>query len=698
MTHTADNHLDTPVQFVKGVGPKRAQALANEGVRTVRDLLYYFPRRHLDRTSVTPICDLQKDQVATVVARVEAGGLKRARNRKYYQLVVSDGTGMLTCVWFNGISYVRNAFAVGERAAFHGKVDFFRGYQIAHPEYDKLEDQESDPLHTGAVIPLYPSTQGLKSVGLESRGFRKIVKAALEFLQGEEMEFLPEEIRTQNGLLPLEKALRSIHFAPHVKDLQSARYRLKFDEHFFLQLLMALRKASLKESTGRPLPKVGPYVRILYDSLEFELTDAQKRVLREIQADLRSPHLMNRLLQGDVGSGKTMVAILASAIAVGNGVQVAVMAPTEILAHQHYRVFKTYLDRCRITCAILVGNQKPSERQTILEGVERGKIEVVVGTHALIQENVRFRDLGFVVIDEQQRFGVIQRGMLLEKSLYPHVLVMTATPIPRTLAITYHGDLDMSVLDEMPKDRKPVVTRVVTEDLLPKVYRFIGQQLDRSRQCIVVYPLIQESEKTDLKAAEQGYDHLSRTVFPDRKVALIHGRMKKEEKDAIMDRFGANEIQILVSTTVVEVGIDVPNATVMVIENADRFGLTQLHQLRGRIGRGSERGYCLLVQRKDTPSARRRLEIIARTSNGFEISDEDLKLRGPGEFYGTKQHGFLKWKIADLVNDGPIIRRARQAAFDLVRRDPHLRKPEHDGIRERFVTDYQSMLDVAGIG
>ncbi|MFQ6615847.1 MAG: ATP-dependent DNA helicase RecG [Fidelibacterota bacterium] len=698
MTQAADNHLDTPVQFVRGVGPKRAEALAREGVNTVRDLLYYFPRRHLDRTSVTAIGALEKDQTVTVIARVEASRLKRTRRREYYELVVSDGTGMLTCVWFNGIRYVRNALKVGDRVAFHGKVDFFRGYQIAHPEYDRLDGEESDPLHTGAVIPLYPSTQGLKGVGLESRGFRKIVRGALEFLKEEQAEFLPAELRSQNGLLPLEVALRSIHFAPGIKELHSARYRLKFDEHFFLQLLMALRKASLNESRGRPLPQVGPHVRILYDSLEFELTEAQKRVLKEIRADLSSSHLMNRLLQGDVGSGKTIVAILASAIAVGNGVQVAIMAPTEILAHQHYGVFKSYFDKCHIVCALLVGNQKPSERQKILREVESGNIQVVVGTHALLQEDVRFRDLGFVVIDEQQRFGVVQRGMLLEKSLYPHVLVMTATPIPRTLAITYHGDMDMSILDEIPGDGKAVVTRVVTEDLLPKIYRFIAQQLDRSRQCIIVYPLIQESEKTDLKAAEEGYHHLRETIFPDRKVALIHGKMKKQEKDDIMDRFAANKIQILVSTTVVEVGIDVPNATVMVVENADRFGLTQLHQLRGRIGRGSERGYCLLVQRRETSSVRRRLDIIARTTNGFEISDEDLKLRGPGEFYGTKQHGFLKWKIADLVNDGPIILRARQAAFDLVDGDPHLGNPEHARIRERFMRDYQSMLDLAGIG
>ena len=689
--------LDTPLQFVKGVGPKRSKALGNEGVLTVQDLLYYFPRRHLDRTTVTAIRDLQKDELVTVVGSVEAGGLRTSRKRKYYQLIVSDGSGFMNCIWFNGIEYVRNSFSVGDWVAFHGKVDFFNGYQIVHPEYDKLDNKGSDSLHTGAVIPLYPSTQELKNVGLDGRGFRKIIKSALEFLEGHDAEFFPQSIRTDQNLIPLVDALKSIHFAPDTDHLTSATFRLKFDEHFFLQLLMALRKIGITESKGRALSKVGPHVRLLYDSLDFELTKAQERVLREIRKDMASPRVMNRLLQGDVGSGKTIVAILCAAVAVGNGVQAVIMAPTEILAHQHYGVFRSYLDKVQITTAILVGKQKPKEREQILKGIASGKIQVVVGTHALIQQDVLFNDLGLVVIDEQQRFGVLQRGTLLEKGLSPDVLVMTATPIPRTLAITYHGDMDMSVLDEMPGNRRPAVTRVVTEETLPKVYQFIHDQIDKGRQCIVVYPLVEESEKSDLKAAEEGFRTLSENVFAGRRLCLIHGRMKKDEKDAIMDRFVGNEIEILVSTTVVEVGIDVPNATVMLVENAERFGLTQLHQLRGRIGRGSEKGYCILVQRKSSPASRRRLDIISQTNNGFEISDEDLKLRGPGEFYGTKQHGYLKWRIADLVNDGPIIRQARQAAFDLVTEDPHLRKPENEHIRKRFVQDYQHMLEFVNI-
>ncbi|MEE9166368.1 MAG: ATP-dependent DNA helicase RecG [Candidatus Neomarinimicrobiota bacterium] len=689
--------LDTPVQYVKGVGPRRSEVLAKEGIETVSELLYHFPRRHLDRTTVTAISDLRKNDVATVVGKVETSGIRRAR-RKYFQLVVSDASGLLNCVWFNGIKYVQKAFSAGDRVAFHGKVDFYNGYQIVHPEYDKLSDEESDPLHTGAVIPLYPSTQALKDVGLDSRGFRRIMKGALQFLEDTPVEFLPQLVTRNSDLIPLAEALKLIHFAPGPDQLGAAVFRLKFDEHFFLQLLMALRKVGLTEAKGRALGKIGPYVKLLYDRLDFELTGAQKRVLKEIRKDLASPDVMNRLLQGDVGSGKTIVAVLASAIAVGNNVQVAIMAPTEVLAHQHYRVFRNYLDGVRITTALLVGKQASKERGKILKGIENGNVHVAVGTHALIQEDVRFHDLGFVIIDEQQRFGVVQRGALLEKGLNPDVLVMTATPIPRTLAITYHGDMDISLLDEMPRNRKSNITRVVTEDMLPKVYDFIGKQLDEGRQCIVIFPVIEGSEKSDLKAAEDGFEHLSKEVFSGRPVALLHGRMKKEEKDSTMDAFANNEIGILIATTVVEVGIDVPNATVMLVENAERFGLTQLHQLRGRVGRGEKKGYCILVQRTFTEASRRRMEIILNTNNGFEISDEDLKLRGPGEFYGTRQHGYPRWKIADLVNDGPIIRRARKAAFDLASEDPQLRNPEHKEIRKRFIRDYQPMLDFVNIG
>lgn len=697
LTNSTPSSLDTPVQFVKGVGPKRAAILAEAGIKTVRDLLYYLPRRHLDRTTITAIRDLKKDIVATVVAKVEAAGVRQARQRKYFQLIVSDGSGMMNCIWFNGIQYAQKSFTVGDQVAFHGKVEFYNGYQLVHPEYDKLGAEEREPLNTSAVISLYSSGQKLKSVGLDSRGFRRIMRAALHQFGGDIDDYLPENLRTELHLLKLDKSIEYIHFASDLEQLRKARYRLKFDEHFFLQLLMALRKVGIKEAQGRSLTKTGPYVKMIYEALDFELTAAQKKVLKEIRLDMASPQVMNRLLQGDVGSGKTIVAILAVAIAVGNSVQAAIMAPTEILAHQHYTVFRKHFDQVQITTALLVGNLSTKERHKILENLANGTIQVVVGTHALIQEDVQFADLGLAIIDEQHRFGVIQRGALVQKGLNPDTLVMTATPIPRTLAITYHGDLDLSVIDEMPDDRIPVTTRVVTADKIPSVYQFVRDQVAKGRQCMVVYPLVEESEKLDLKAAEEGYRFLAEKVYPKLRMALIHGRMKKEEKDTIMDAFSRNEIQILVSTTVIEVGIDVPNATVMLIENAERFGLTQLHQLRGRIGRGKEKGYCILIQRGTTATARRRLEIISRTTNGFEISDEDLKLRGPGEFYGARQHGFIRWKIADLVNDGPIIRKARQVAFDVVNHDPQLDKPEHAMIRSRFLEDYQHLLEFVNI-
>ncbi len=688
---------NTSVQYVKGVGPKRAEILKKSDVKTALDLLYYFPRRHLDRTSVTKIRDLTKGITTTVVAKVEAGGMRSARKKKYYQLMVNDNTGFMKCTWFNAAQYMEKVFSVSDEVAFHGKVDFYNGYQMVHPEYDILSEEEREPLNTGAVIPIYPTGESLKKMGLESRGFRRIIKACIDAYELDELEFMSTKMVDEQSLSPLTSALQHIHFAPDVETLSGAVRRLKFDEHFFLQLLMALRKRIITEQSGRTMTEVGPSVNQIYETLGFELTGAQKRVLKEIRTDMASPEVMNRLLQGDVGSGKTIVAILASAVAVGNSAQVAVMAPTEILAHQHYHVFKSYLDAVRVPTALLVGKQKSTERKKILAAIQEGRVNVVVGTHAIIQDEVTFQDLGLVIIDEQQRFGVLQRGKLLSKGDNPDILAMTATPIPRTLAITYHGDMELSLLDEMPKHRQPVTTRIVEAEKIEKVYSFMADEMKKGRQCIVVYPLIDESEKMDLETAVEGCKRLGKQ-FSDFVTALLHGRMKREEKDDIMDRFVGNEIQLLVSTTVIEVGIDVPNATIMLIENAERFGLTQLHQLRGRIGRGSEKGYCILVQRNITANSRKRLAIMERTSDGFEISDEDLKLRGPGEFYGTRQHGYPKWKIADLVNDGQIIRDARKAAFKIIKVDPHLTDPANKKIRLRFMKDYQQMLEMVNIG
>ena len=688
-------NLSTFLQYIKNVGPARAKVLSEIGLEDSEDLLYYFPRRHLDRTTVTAISLLKKGMITTIVGKVETCGERKTRKGKLFQAVLSDGTGLLTLLWFNGVPYIKKSIEIGDQFAVHGKIEFYNGLQIVHPEYDKL-NIDDDPLNTGSVIPLYPLTQELQKAGIENRFFRKIIRGMLKEINNIS-DFFPSEFLQKHKLVSRYEALHWIHFADKEKDVKRAIYRLKFDEHFFLQLLMALKKESNCRVGTKPLDKTGPHVKLIYDQLNFELTDAQNRVLKEIRTDLGKPITMNRLLQGDVGSGKTIVAVLAAAIAIGNNVQIAVMAPTEILVRQHYESFKKFSEIGKITCAILVGNTKEGERKKVIDALKTGRIDLIVGTHALIQKDIEFKNLGLVIVDEQHRFGVAQRGDLVEKGLNPHFLAMTATPIPRTLAITYHGDMDLSIIDELPKHRKPVITKKIGPERLKNVYNFMNNEVSKGRQCMIVYPLVEETEKSDLTAAVEAYETLSRTAFTDVNVGLIHGRMKKEEKDNIMNEFSDNRIKILVSTTVIEVGIDVPNATVMLVEHADRFGLIQLHQLRGRVGRGSEKSYCIFVQRDITENSRKRLDIMERTNDGFVISDEDLKLRGPGEFFGIRQSGFFKYKIADLVMDGPIIKSARKAAFDLVAKDPHLRNRSFIELRRHFLKKYQHMLDFVNI-
>ncbi len=689
---SAQTDLNTPIKYIRGVGPKRATALATAGIDTVNDLLHYYPRRYLDRTTVKSIHELKKGDQATMVGTVEVCGERQARKRKLFQAVLSDGTGMITLVWFNGVKYIKNAVQKGDRLAIHGKVEFYNGFQIVHPDFDKL-DSDADPINTGTIIPLYPLTAELKKVRIDHRSFRRIIKENEEMFSIIEDHF-EESVLSEQKLIPLQTALQHIHFPESRKNLLAAMERLKFDEHFFLQLLMALRKKSYEKIGTNALTKSGPHVQQIETELGFELTTAQQKVIQEIRIDIARPKAMNRLLQGDVGSGKTIVAILVAAAAVANGVQVAVMAPTEILAHQHFESFKNQLNKVHISCALLVGKQKVTERKQILEAVKDGKINVVIGTHALIQAEVEFKNLGFVVVDEQHRFGVVQRGILLQKGSHPHLLAMTATPIPRTMAITYHGDMDLSIIDEMPKDRKPVITKIVKEDRLQNVYKFIREEVQAGRQSMVVYPLVEETEKSDLAAATEGFEALQ-NIFKGIKIGLIHGRMKKEEKDAIMDAYAKNEINILVSTTVIEVGIDIPNASVMLIEHAERFGLTQLHQLRGRVGRGSSKSYCILVERNIRDTSRKRLAIMEKTNNGFVIADEDLKMRGPGKFFSTEQSGFFKHKIADMVTDGAIIRKAREVAQTIAKTDTKLEN--NPRMKKRLLKDYAQYLDTVVI-
>lgn len=687
--------LDTSVSILSGVGSRRAEILVAHQIVYIRDLLYYFPRRHLDRTTVTPIRKLVRDESHSIIGQVETFGEKSTRRGKIFQVIISDGTGLLILTWFNGIRYVKHLFKIGDRLAVHGKIEWYNGFSIIHPEFDKLEENDN-LLSTGSVIPLYPLTHELRSAGIEQRVFRKMMREVLKSVQPARDIFTDAFLKDYN-LVSLSEALQQIHFAENIERLKTAIQRLKFDEHFFLQLLMALRKTSLKQTATRSLPDIGPYFRTIADSLPFDLTKAQKKVLKEIHEDMKKNVAMNRLLQGDVGSGKTIVAILSSVLAVGNNVQVAIMAPTEILANQHYQSFVKELNKAKIPCTLLVGNMKKSKRQSILDGLKNGKIPIVIGTHALIQEYVEFKELGLVIVDEQHRFGVLQRGKLLDKGLNPHFMAMTATPIPRTLAITYMGDMDLSIIDEMPANRIPVVTKVVKPARLPKVYAFIKDEIKAGRQCMVVFPLVEESEKTDLAAAVENHRELNEKIFYDLDVGLVHGRMKGKEKNAVMAKFELNEISILVSTTVVEVGVDIPNATVILVEHADRFGLTQLHQLRGRVGRGSDKGYCILVHRHESDKSRLRLATMETTNDGFQIADEDLKLRGPGDFFGLRQSGFIQYKIANMITDGSIIRQARKAAFTMVETDPDLCHDQHAGIKERFQLDYRDKLDMVKI-
>ena len=673
------------ISTIKGVGSQRTQIFNEFGIQCIKDILYYFPRRYLDRTTLTSIKELKKGDNVTLIAQIETFGAKRIRRGKMFQVIVSDGTGLLTLNWFNGVRYVKNQFKVGEKIAINGKVEWYNGFSITHPEFERLMDDE-DPIETGTVVPVYPLTQDLKSAGLNQRSIRRMLKSIFSELETIP-EIMPESILRDNDLIPLDQALRNIHFSSDLTELRSATKRLKFDEHFFLQILLALRKKTILQLGAKRLIDIGPYFRPISETLDFNLTKAQKRVIQDVHLDMKNDYPMNRLVQGDVGCGKTIVAILISSIAVGNNVQVAIMAPTEILARQHFHSFEEQLNKAKITCALLIGKMRKAERVKIISGLKNGEISIVVGTHALIHK------LGLVIIDEQHRFGVNQRSSLLEKGDNPHSMAMTATPIPRTLAITYHGDMDISIIDELPSNRLPIVTKVVDPKRLNKVYKFMRDEVSKGRQCIVVYPLIEESEKSDLAAAVEAYAELSKIQFSNLNVGLVHGKMKAEEKDDVIKNFETNQIHILISTTVVEVGIDIPNASVMLVEHAERFGLTQLHQLRGRVGRGENKSYCILVRRNITHTSKNRLLVMEETNDGFVIADEDLKLRGPGEFFGLRQSGFLQFKIADMVLDGSLLRQARSSAFDLIVQDGNLTDSSNKRLREWFISDYHQYLD-----
>ena len=692
--------LETSIQYLKGIGPKRGELLNKVNVQTIGDLLAYFPRRYLDRSRITPIRSLKAGDDATVVGKVYSCETIRGRKSRFVVLV-GDKTGFLHCVWFRGLQYVSGAFQTGETVAFSGKVTLYRGPQLVHPEYDKIsEDGENDPLHTGRIIPMYPSTEFLGSCGLDSRGFRRIVREALNRFKDKIPETLSDKICRQHHFVPLTEAYHDIHFPKDQHALARALERLKFEELFFLQLYLAMqRKEREGEQVGISFARAGELIKKLIDHLPFELTDAQKKCIRSIRQDMKCKRAMNRLLQGDVGSGKTVVALVAMLIAVENGYQSALMAPTEILAEQHYLTIRQLLGDLNINLVLLRGGQKNAERQNALESLACGKVDIAVGTHALVQEAVDFKNLGFVVIDEQHRFGVLQRARLRRKGIQPDVLVMTATPIPRTLALTLYGDLDISVLDSMPEGRLPVRTVWRKAGKRKEIYEFIREEASKNRQAYIVYPLVEESEKIDLAAAKEGWQVLSSDVFPEYYVGLLHGRMKTDEKEEVMRLFKSGEIDILVATTVVEVGVDNPNATVMLVEHAERFGLTQLHQLRGRIGRGKEPSTCILLSHgRYTDDAGRRLETMVETHDGFRIAEVDLDIRGPGELFGTKQHGLLDFRLVDLMKDASLLEKAREESCRLMEEDADLVSEENKPIHEAYGRKYQDRYRLIKVG
>ncbi|MCR4319011.1 MAG: ATP-dependent DNA helicase RecG [Candidatus Brocadiaceae bacterium] len=684
--------LHQSVQFLKGVGPKRSEILGRLGIHTIHDMLSYFPRDYKDRTRIQKISEAKIGAEITIQAKILAINNRMARNRKYIlEAFVTDETGTIAATWFNQ-PFLMNKFHVGDNLFLHGKVGAYKYLQLLSPEFEVIQNHETN-IKEGGIIPVYPLTERISRVH-----FRKIMKEAVHHFTDRIEELLPQEILIKNQLLPLDKAIREIHFPETFDALKRAKTRLVYDELFTLEMAMALRRNGIKEETGiafKAGPNVDTHIRKL---IPFALTNAQERVIHDITIDMRSNKPMNRLLQGDVGSGKTVVAIYAILVAIANGYQAAFMAPTEILSEQHFQTIQKYLHHSHVRMQLLTGSTNSKFKKDVLEKISTGQIDLVIGTHALIEETVQFKKLGLVVIDEQHKFGVIQRLKLKEKGFQPDVLIMTATPIPRTLSITLFGDLDISILDEMPPGRSPIKTFWISKDKEDEAYKFIHEEIAKGRQVFIVYPLVEESEVLSLKAAVTEARKLQHDIFPACKVGLLHGQMKSGDKDKIMTDFKERKYDILVSTVIIEVGIDVPNATVMVVEHAERFGLAQLHQLRGRIGRGSEQSYCLLLGNPKTNEARERLKIMTKTCDGFKIAEMDFKLRGPGEFFGTRQHGLPELKISDLIKDFPILKQARADAFEIVSKDPYLTQKTHQKIRQRVLETFKDKLELISIG
>ena len=676
--------LDRDIKFLPGMGPKRSELFNKElDIKTFRDLLYYFPYKHVDRTRFYKISQVSGDlpyiQLEGLIKRVELAGSGR---NKRLTAIISDGTGNLELVWFRGLRWINDLVKPGKNFIVYGKPTTFNNkVNLVHPEMEDPDKQEKTI--NAALQSFYNTSEKLKNSFITSRVISKLQNKLLNLIYGKIEESLPGELINRLGLLNINDALLNIHFPQGTGELKKAEARLKFEELFYLQLKILRQKTGRNHKIkGFVFTRVGELLNSFYHNhLPFELTSAQKRVLREIRKDMGSGKQMNRLLQGDVGSGKTLVAVMSMLIAVDNGYQACLMAPTEILASQHYSTLSKILKELPVTTGLLTGSTRKKARKILHEQLKSGELDMLIGTHALIEEVVQFKKLGLVVIDEQHRFGVAQRARMWKKSNNPpHMLVMTATPIPRTLAMTVYGDLEISVIDELPPGRKSILTAHYFDTKRERLFGFIRKQIALGRQIYIVYPLISESEKMDYKDLEDGYESISRAFPPpDYVVAIVHGKMKQDVKEIGMQQFISGTAQILVATTVIEVGVDVPNATVMVIESAERFGLSQLHQLRGRVGRGAEQSYCILMtSHKISNEARQRIKTLTGTTDGFEIAEADLKLRGPGDMEGTMQSGFpFELKIANLARDNKILEYARQQAMSILDRDPLLEKPEN---------------------
>lgn len=721
-------NLATSIQYLKSVGPKRAEAFAKIGIKTIRDLLFYFPSKHLDRSTILNSVKVVQyarngfDGEVTIVGEVLSKELIRYGRKQIFKVKMKDASGFFECIWFQGAKYFKDVFNEGNHFAISAKpvLTKYGHLQFVHPDFDRLAEKEStDFMNTGKIIPFYPLPKDLRATNLGDFSLRKIIHQAVESYSKDIKETLPEYLIKGKKLLSLGETIQTMHYPRDLGSINEAKRRLKFEELFYFECMVAIKKYLFKEKkNGNPYSVKAEPLKRLLNSLPFKLTKAQLKVLSEIRKDLESDTPMNRLLQGDVGSGKTIVALISMLIVVSNGYQAILMAPTEILADQHFKRISKLIEKLGIKTSVLIGGQKKSEREQILTEIKNGEAKIIIGTHALIENNVEFYKPGLVVIDEQHRFGVAQRSALIIKGIQPDVLIMTATPIPRTLSMTLYGDLDVSIIDEMPMNRKPVKTVLRGENKLPEVYKFIIDKSKEGYQTFLVYPLVEESDKLELKAAETNYKDLQENHLKDLRIGLIHGKMKWQDKENVMFDFADKKYDVLVSTTVIEVGIDIPDANIIVINDAFRFGLSQLHQLRGRVGRNDAQAYCILIAPDDIAAKTNRnnynfeylsaeqiekykssirLNAMLNHTSGFDLAEIDFKLRGPGDIFGTKQSGLPELKYSNIVEDTEILIDAKETAFKIIENDPTLASGQNSVIMKTIREDFSFNIHLSHI-